>query len=58
MPGTVILGLDTGLVGQHVGSRVLVVAPPADGYGSAGKSSAGIKGTDTLVFAIDIISAS
>jgi peptidylprolyl isomerase len=56
--GQVIPGWDTGLVGQTVGSRVLLVIPPKDGYGSAGSSSAGIKGTDTLVFAIDIISAS
>ena len=56
--GQVIPGWDTGLVGQTVGSRVLLVIPPTDGYGSAGSSSAGIKGTDTLVFAIDIISAS
>jgi peptidylprolyl isomerase len=56
--GQVIPGWDTGLVGQTVGSRVLLVIPPADGYGKTGSSSAGIKGTDTLVFAIDIISAS
>jgi FKBP-type peptidyl-prolyl cis-trans isomerase len=56
--GQVIPGWDTGLVGQTVGSRVMLVIPPKDGYGSAGSSSAGIKGTDTLVFAVDIISAS
>ncbi len=56
--GQVIKGWDTGLVGQTVGSRVLLVIPPADGYGKTGSSSAGIKGTDTLVFAIDILSAS
>jgi FKBP-type peptidyl-prolyl cis-trans isomerase len=55
--GQVIKGWDTGLVGQTVGSRVLLVVPPADGYGKAGSSSAGIKGTDTLVFVIDIIAA-
>jgi peptidylprolyl isomerase len=55
--GDVIKGWDTGLVGQTVGSRVLLVIPPADGYGKSGSSSAGIKGTDTLVFAIDIIAA-
>jgi FKBP-type peptidyl-prolyl cis-trans isomerase len=55
--GQVIPGWDTGLVGQTVGSRVLLVIPPKDGYGTAGSSSAGIKGTDTLVFAIDIIDA-
>ena len=52
----VIKGWDTGLVGQTVGSRVLLVVPPAQGYGSAG-ASAGIKGTDTLVFVVDIIDA-
>ena len=42
--GQVIKGWDTGLVGQTVGSRVLLVIPPADGYGSAGSSSAGHQG--------------
>ena len=37
--GQVIKGWDTGLVGQTVGSRVLLVIPPADGYGSAGSSA-------------------
>jgi FKBP-type peptidyl-prolyl cis-trans isomerase len=55
--GQVIKGWDTGLVGQTVGSRVLLVIPPAEGYGSAGASSAGIKGTDTLVFVVDILAA-
>jgi peptidylprolyl isomerase len=36
---------------------VLLVVPPAQGYGSAGSSAAGIKGTDTLVFVVDIIAA-
>jgi peptidylprolyl isomerase len=31
------------------------VVPPADGYGKSGSSSAGIKGTDTLVFVVDIL---
>ena len=55
--GQVIKGWDTGLVGQTVGSRVLLVIPPADGYGSAGASQAGINGTDTLVFVVDILAA-
>jgi peptidylprolyl isomerase len=55
--GQVIPGWDTGLVGQTVGSRVLLVIPPADGYGKTGSSAAGIKGTDTLVFAVDILDA-
>jgi FKBP-type peptidyl-prolyl cis-trans isomerase len=55
--GQVIKGWDTGLVGQTVGSRVLLVIPPADGYGPVGDPSAGIKGTDTIVFAVDILAA-
>ena len=55
--GQVIPGWDKGLVGQKVGSRVLLVIPPADGYGSGGQPQAGIKGTDTLVFAVDILAA-
>jgi peptidylprolyl isomerase len=55
--GQVIKGWDTGLVGQTVGSRVLLVIPPAEGYGSSGSSQAGIKGTDTLVFVVDIVAA-
>jgi peptidylprolyl isomerase len=55
--GQVIKGWDSGLVGQTVGSRVLLVIPPAQGYGTAGASSAGIKGTDTLVFVVDILAA-
>jgi peptidylprolyl isomerase len=56
--GQVLPGWDSGLVGQTVGSRVLLVIPPKDGYGSAGSSQAGIKGTDTLVFVVDILAAS
>jgi peptidylprolyl isomerase len=46
-----------GLVGVPVGSRVMLVVPPAEGYGKAGQPSAGIKGTDTLVFVIDVLAA-
>jgi FKBP-type peptidyl-prolyl cis-trans isomerase len=55
--GQVIKGWDNGLVGQTVGSRVMLVVPPADAYGSAGSSQVGINGTDTLVFAVDILAA-
>ena len=54
--GQVIKGWDNGLVGQKVGSRVLLVIPPADGYGAAG-SPPKISGTDTLVFVVDILAA-
>ncbi|MEO6309178.1 MAG: FKBP-type peptidyl-prolyl cis-trans isomerase, partial [Leifsonia sp.] len=43
------------LVGQAVGSQVIAVIPPADGYGEAGVPNAGIGGTDTLVFVVDIL---
>lgn len=55
--GQVIPGFDEGLVGQTVGSRVLLVIPPAKGYGSDGNSQAGIAGTDTLVFVVDLLAA-
>ena len=54
--GGVIKGWDAGLAGQPVGSRVLLVIPPADGYGEAG-SPPKISGTDTLVFVVDILAA-
>lgn len=56
-PPQVIPGWNTGLLGKKVGSRILLSIPPADGYGKQGSSQAGIKGTDTLVFAVDILGA-
>jgi peptidylprolyl isomerase len=56
--GQVVPGFKKALEGQTVGTRVLVVIPPADGYGSAGQSSAGILGTDDLVFVVDILGQS
>ena len=55
--GQVIPGWDAGLVGQTVGSQVLLVIPPAQGYGAEGAPDAGISGTDTLVFVVDILDA-
>jgi len=55
--GQVIPGWDKTLVGQKIGSRVLLVVPPKEGYGSKGSPQAGIKGTDTLVFVVDILGA-
>jgi peptidylprolyl isomerase len=55
--GQVIPGWDTAIVGQTVGSQLLLVIPPAEGYGTTGNSSAGISGTDTLVFVVDILDA-
>ena len=56
-PSKVIPGWDQGLIGQRVGSRVMLVIPPAEGFGKTGNPQAGIKGTDTLVFVVDILGA-
>jgi len=56
--GQVIPGFDEGLVGQTIGSRILLVIPPAKGYGAQGNQQAGIAGTDTLIFVIDLLLAS
>jgi peptidylprolyl isomerase len=53
--GQVIAGWDKTLVGQKVGSRVILEIPPKDGYGRQGSPGAGIKGTDTLYFVVDIL---
>jgi peptidylprolyl isomerase len=53
--GKVIPGWDKGLIGQNVRSRVELAIPPALGYGSSGNSQAGIKGTDTIVFVVDVL---
>lgn len=56
--GSVIPGWDKTLVGKKVGSRVLIIIPPKDGYGTSGNAAGGITGTDTLVFVVDILAAS
>lgn len=56
--GQVIDGWDQRLVGRTVGSRVILEIPPAQGYGKEGNEAAGIKGTDTLFFVVDILAAS
>ena len=50
----VIQGFHDALVGQKVGSRVVVIIPSDLGYGDAGSGDK-IKGGDTLVFLIDIL---
>lgn len=52
----VIVGFSKALVGQTVGSQVIAVVPPTDGYGEAGQGD--ITGTDTLVFVLDILATS
>lgn len=55
-PGSVITGWTEGLVGQKVGSQVLLVVPPDRGYGAEGNGP--IPGDSTLVFVVDILAAS
>ena len=53
--GKVVLGWDKALVGVHAGSRLLLVVPPVDGYGSAGQPTGGIPANATLAFVVDVI---
>jgi peptidylprolyl isomerase len=55
--GAVVEGWDKTLVGQHVGAQLVLAIPPKDGYGPKGQPSAGIQGTDTLYFVVDIVGA-
>jgi peptidylprolyl isomerase len=55
--GRVIPGWDQTLVGVKAGSRLLLSIPPSAGYGPTGNAAAGIKGTDTLVFVVDLVSS-
>ncbi|MER6419059.1 FKBP-type peptidyl-prolyl cis-trans isomerase [Streptomyces sp. NPDC001137] len=52
--GSIIDGWRYGLTGRKTGSRVQMAVPPTWGYGTSGNSQAGIKGTDTLVFVVDV----
>ncbi|MET8131122.1 MULTISPECIES: FKBP-type peptidyl-prolyl cis-trans isomerase [unclassified Streptomyces] len=52
--GGIIDGWRYALVGKKAGSRVEMSVPPTWGYGTQGNAQAGIKGTDTLVFVVDI----
>ncbi|CAN5407451.1 FKBP-type peptidyl-prolyl cis-trans isomerase [soil metagenome] len=52
-----VTGFTKAIVGQTVGSQVIAVITPVDGYGTGGNSSAGITGTDTMIFVVDILAA-
>jgi len=49
-----ISGWQKGLVGKQVGSRVLLVLPPADGY-PEGSNNPPLEAGDTIVYVIDIL---
>ena len=53
--GSLIDGWVDGLIGQPVGSKVLLVVPPEAGYGARGTGP--IPGGATLVFVVDVIAA-
>lgn len=53
--GRVIPGWDEGLVGQPVGSQVLLVIPPEMAYGD--QDTGGIPPNSTLIFVVDILDA-
>ncbi|MEU2587096.1 FKBP-type peptidyl-prolyl cis-trans isomerase [Streptomyces avermitilis] len=55
--GSIIDGWRYALAGKKAGSRVLMSVPPTWGYGKQGNTQAGIKGTDTLVFVVDVQNA-
>lgn len=52
--GQIIDGWRYALTGKKTGSRVEFSIPPTWGYGTQGNAQAGIKGTDTLVFVVDL----
>ncbi|MBA8990517.1 peptidylprolyl isomerase [Curtobacterium pusillum] len=53
--GSLIKGFVTGLVGQKIGSQVLIVVTPEDGYGANPQEGSGIPKNATLVFVVDIL---
>jgi FKBP-type peptidyl-prolyl cis-trans isomerase len=53
--GSLIAGWVDGIVGQPVGSKLLLVVPPESGYGS--RPMGPIPANSTLVFAVDVLDA-
>lgn len=53
--GSLIDGWVDGIVGQPVGSKLLLVVPPESGYGN--RAMGPIPAGSTLVFAVDVIAA-
>jgi FKBP-type peptidyl-prolyl cis-trans isomerase len=53
--GSLIDGWVDGIVGQPVGSKLLLVVPPESGYGH--RDMGPIPGGSTLVFVVDVIAA-
>ncbi len=49
-----IPGWQTGLVGKRIGSRVLLVLPPADGF-PEGSATPPLEAGDTIVYVVDLL---
>lgn len=54
---SVVEGWSAGIPDHPIGSRLLISIPPDLGYGPEGNSGAGIGGTDTIVFVVDVVDA-
>ncbi len=50
-----IPGLISALTGVQKGARILFVIPPAQAFGTSGRTEIGISGTDNLVIVADVI---
>ncbi|WP_156870117.1 FKBP-type peptidyl-prolyl cis-trans isomerase [Sporichthya polymorpha] len=53
----IVPGVAKKLPGVKVGSRVVLVTPPADGFGEQGNPQIGVQPEDSLVFVFDILDA-
>ncbi len=52
-----IAALKESLIGEKIGSRVLVVSSPDKAFGEEGNPQLGIGNADTVVFVVDLVSA-
>ncbi|MEO5535146.1 MAG: hypothetical protein ABIR17_08455 [Pseudolysinimonas sp.] len=52
---SVVPGVTSAIIGSTVGSRLIVICPPVDGFGAIGDPAAGVLGTDTVVYVVDIL---
>jgi peptidylprolyl isomerase len=53
--GQLIKGWDKALQGVRVGSRLMLIVPPAQGYGPRGNPDIHVTGKSTLVFVMDVL---
>ncbi len=52
---TVLPGVDAAILGRTVGSRIVAIVAPGDGFGAEGSPSSGVAATDTVVYVVDIL---